>query len=94
MLHTRRDYAYGIQYDYFDHPNTVGWTRLGDSEHPESMAVVMGNGDAGTKWMNVGKPNTTYIDITTNLSTAVITNTDGWDDFACQGGSVSVWVPA
>jgi alpha-amylase len=93
LLHARHNYAYGIQYDYFDHPNTVGWTRLGDATHPDSMAVIMGNGDRGTKWMNVGKPNTTYIDITTTVATVVFTNADGWGEFCCQGGSVSVWVP-
>jgi alpha-amylase len=93
LLQARRDYAYGIQHDYFDHPNTVGWTRLGTQAHPDSMAVVMGNGDSGTKWMDVGKPNTTYIDITTTISTPIRTNADGWGDFSCQGGSVSVWVP-
>jgi alpha-amylase len=93
LLRARRDYAYGIQHDYFDHPNTVGWTRLGDDQHPQSMAVIMGNGNAGTKWMNVGKPDTIYIDITKAVSTSMITNTDGWGNFACEGGSVSVWVP-
>ena len=93
LLQARRDYAYGIQHDYFDHPNTVGWTRLGTQAHPKSMAVIMGNGDVGTKWMDVGKPNTTYIDITTAVSTPVLTNPDGWGNFSCQGGSVSVWVP-
>ena len=93
LLQARREYAYGKQYDYFDHPNTVGWTRLGTPEHPSSMAVVMGNGDAGTKWMETGKPNTTYTDITGAITMSVITNQDGWGDFCCKGGSVSVWVP-
>jgi alpha-amylase len=93
LLRARRDFAYGIQHDYFDHPNTVGWTRLGDEEHPESMAVIMGNGSAGTKWMNVGKPDTIYTDITEAVAAPVVTNADGWGDFACEGGSVSVWVP-
>ncbi len=93
LLRARRDFAYGIQHDYFDHPNTIGWTRLGDDEHPQSMAVIMGNGSAGTKWMNVGKPDTTYTDITKAIATPVATNTDGWGNFACEGGSVSVWVP-
>jgi alpha-amylase len=94
LLQARRDYAYGIQYDYFDHPNTVGWTRLGDLEHPDSLAVIMGNGDAGTKWMEVGKPDTTYIDLTQAVTNSVTTNADGWGEFLCQGGSVSVWIPA
>jgi alpha-amylase len=93
LLHARRHYAYGIQHDYFDHPNTIGWTRLGNREHPKSIAVIMGNGDAGSKWMDVGRPYTSYLDITANVTTSVRTNGDGWGEFRCQGKSVSVWVP-
>ncbi|AFY95212.1 alpha-amylase [Chamaesiphon minutus] len=94
LLHARREYAYGIQLDYFDHPNTVGWTRLGNPEHPASMAVLLGNGKPGSKWMNVGKPNTTYIDMTESVAIKIRTNADGWGEFVCNGGSVSVWIPA
>ncbi|MGD1856852.1 MAG: alpha-amylase [Leptolyngbyaceae cyanobacterium] len=93
FLHARHTYAYGKQYDYFDHPNTVGWTRLGDSEHPGGMAVVLTNGDQGQKWMETGQPNQTYIDITEHVDTPVTTNEEGWGDFSCMAGSVSVWVP-
>jgi alpha-amylase len=93
LLQARRNYAYGKQYDYFDHSNTIGWTRLGTPEHPASMAVVMTNGTVGTKWMEVGKPNTTYLDLTGAVTSSILTNQDGWGEFTCQGGSVSVWVP-
>jgi alpha-amylase len=33
MLHIRRNNAFGAQRDYFDHPNCIGWTREGDSDH-------------------------------------------------------------
>jgi alpha-amylase len=56
------------------------------------MAVVMGNGNGGTNWMKVGRPYTKYTDITNAVSTTIVTNADGWGDFACQGGSVSGWV--
>jgi alpha-amylase len=93
FLQARRDYAYGDQYDYFDHANTLGWTRLGDEEHPGGMAVVLTNGDNGRKWMEVGQPNRTYIDITGHISEPVTTNDEGWAEFHCLAGSVSVWVP-
>ncbi|PSF37217.1 alpha-amylase [Aphanothece hegewaldii CCALA 016] len=92
-LYARKTYAYGEQYDYFDHANTIAWTRLGDEEHPGGMAVVLSNGGDGTKWMEVGQPNQTYIDITEHISEPVTTNDEGWADFRCNGGSVSVWVP-
>ncbi|MBV9386447.1 MAG: alpha-amylase [Chroococcidiopsidaceae cyanobacterium CP_BM_ER_R8_30] len=93
FLYARQTYAYGEQYDYLDHANTLGWTRLGNDEHPGGMAVVLSNGDAGTKSMEVGQPNQTYIDITEHISEPIVTNNEGWGNFRCNGGSVSVWVP-
>jgi alpha-amylase len=92
FLHARQTFAYGEQQDYFDHPSTIGWTRLGDAEHPGGMAVVLSNGEGGSKWMNIGQPNCTYIDLTEHAQETVTTNDDGWADFHCNGGSVSVWI--
>lgn len=92
FLYARRHYAYGPQYDYFDHWNTIGWTRLGDEEHPKAMAVILSDGSEGSKWMEVGKPNTTFRDLTHHFKTSVQTNEHGWGEFRCCGGSVSVWV--
>ncbi|NJM46807.1 MAG: alpha-amylase [Alkalinema sp. RU_4_3] len=92
FLEARRDYAYGDQISYFDHPSAIGWTRLGDAQHPRAMAVVMANGDKGYKWMNVQRPKQAFIDITQHCPQTVTTNPDGWGRFPCNGGSVSVWV--
>jgi alpha-amylase len=92
LLFARKHYAYGDQYTYFDHPNTIGWTRLGDKDHPKAMAVLLSNGDNGNKWMEVGKRNTVFVDITEHIKEPVITNKDGWGEFHCLGGKVSVWV--
>ncbi len=92
FLQARQTYAYGEQHDYFDHPNTIGWTRLGDAEHPGGMAVILSNGENGSKWMNIGQPNCTYIDITEHVPDSIVTNDDGWAEFRCNGGSVSVWI--
>ncbi|MGB3767291.1 MAG: alpha-amylase [Phormidesmis sp.] len=93
FLDVRRRYGYGEQQDYFDHMNTVGWTRLGTEEHPGGMAVVMSNGEAGTKWMHVGQPNCVYVDATEHVSEPVTTDEAGWANFCCEAGSVSVWIP-
>ncbi len=93
FLEARSTYAFGDQYDYFDHANTLGWTRLGTEEQPGGMAVVLSNGDEGTKWMEVGQANRTYVDITDGIKDTVVTNDQGWADFRCNAGSVSVWVP-
>jgi alpha-amylase len=92
FLDVRKNFAYGEQLNYFDHPNTIGWTRLGDKNHPKAIAVVMSNGQDGSKWMEVRKSNTTFRDITGHISQKLVTNKDGWGEFSCKGGSVSVWV--
>jgi alpha-amylase len=92
FLRARRDYAWGPQYDYFDHWNRVGWTRLGDDAHPKAMAVLLSDGPEGTKWMEVGRPNARFVDLTEHVKEPVMTNEHGWGEFRCNGGSVSVWV--
>lgn len=92
FLHARQNYAYGNQYDYFDDQNIIGWTRLGNSEHPKAMAVLMSDGPAGSKWMEVGKRNAIFHDLTEHIKEPVHTNGDGWGEFRCNGGSVSVWL--
>jgi alpha-amylase len=93
FLHTRGKYAFGEQYDYFDHPNCIGWTRLGKKENPQGMAVLLSNGDDGVKYMETGTPETTYVDITNHITVPVTTNQDGWGEFRCKANSVSVWIP-
>ena len=92
FLHARTHYGHGPQIDYTDHWNRIGWTRLGDEQHPKAMAVLMSDGQEGSKWMDVARPNATFVDITEHVTTPVHTNQDGWGEFRCNGGSVSVWV--
>ncbi|NJK99652.1 MAG: alpha-amylase [Spirulinaceae cyanobacterium RM2_2_10] len=92
LLFARQHFAYGPQYDYIDHFNTIGWTRLGSAQHPYALAVLLSDGPAGHKWMEVGKPNTDFYDITGHIPEPIHTNAYGWAEFRCRGGSVSVWV--
>jgi alpha-amylase len=92
FLHARRHHAHGPQYDYFDHPNLVGWTRLGDESHPKAMAVLLSDGAEGAKWMEVGRPGARFFDLTEHVREPVLTNEHGWGEFRCKGGSVSVWL--
>lgn len=92
LLKARQHFAHGPQYDYFDHPNQVGWTRLGTEANPRAMAVMLSNGPGGGKWMEVDRPNTPFYDLTGHIPDTITTNGDGWGEFRCNGGSVSVWV--
>jgi alpha-amylase len=57
------------------------------------MAVLMSNGGDGWKWMTTGHPNIIYSDSTGHITIPVVTNNDGWGEFMCVGGKVSVWLP-
>ncbi len=52
----------------------------------------MTNSEAGNKWMNVFRPNAAFYDSTGHIQEIVYTNSDGWGNFPCPGGSVSVWL--
>ncbi|HEX4952403.1 MAG TPA: alpha-amylase [Thermoanaerobaculia bacterium] len=92
LLEARRNFAWGPQYSYLDHWDVIGWTRLGNAQHPRAMAVILSDGAGGKKWMEVGKANATFSDLTGNRGERVITNEWGWGEFAVNAGSVSVWV--
>ena len=95
LLLARTRYAYGVQHDYFDHGNTVGWTREGDDEHPGSgLAVLLTNGDEGEKRMYVGGrfAGKSFHDLTGNRDGEIHIEEDGNGLFTVNAGSVSVWV--
>ncbi|MBT2662100.1 alpha-amylase [Bacillus sp. ISL-45] len=95
ILTARKNYAYGVQHDYFDHWDIIGWTREGDGTRVKSgLATLITDGPGGSKWMNVGKQNAgeVWYDITGNRTNTVTINSDGWGQFYVNGGSVSVYV--
>ncbi len=95
LLLARKQFAYGEQHDYLDHPNCIGWTREGVEDKPNSgCAVVLSNGNEGYKTMYVGKhlADKIFIDFTGNRSEENTVNENGEAEFHCNGGSVSVWV--
>jgi alpha-amylase len=51
----------------------------------------MSNGGDGWKWMETGRVNAVYRDLTGHIKETVTTNEHGWAEFRCRGGSVSVW---
>ncbi|MDA3945031.1 MAG: alpha-amylase [Bacteroidetes bacterium] len=93
FLAVRKKFGFGEQHDYFDHPNCVGWTRMGNEASPHGIAVLLSNDADEIKQMSTGAPNTSYTDITEHIKETVNTNADGWGAFRCKAGSVSVWIP-
>jgi alpha-amylase len=93
LIGARRDHAFGMQRDYFDHANCIGWTREGDDKHT-GCAVVVSNGDAGEKTMEIGKryAGQSFTDLLGKHPEKVTIDENGWAKFFCAAGSVSVWV--
>ena len=87
LLMARKEYGFGLQKDYFDHPNVVGWTRS------SGMAVVISNGDDGWKDMALGTPGQVFVDLLGNRQEEVVIREDGFGTFLVRSHSVSVWVP-
>ena len=95
LMKLRKEKAYGVQHDYFDNPNYIGWTREGDENHLRSgLAVVITNRGAGEKRMYMGIQNAgnTYIDALGNCQEEVKISEDGFGTFKVSEKSVSVWV--
>ncbi|MEO6931152.1 MAG: alpha-amylase domain-containing protein, partial [Chitinophagaceae bacterium] len=95
LLEARQRFAHGDEYDYFDHPNCIGWTKAGVQEIPGSgCAVIISNGDDGFKTMSMGKnnANATFIDFLGNHPEEIVLNEDGAGNFQVPAGRVSVWI--
>lgn len=95
LTKTRRDASYGQQRDYFDHPNCIGWTREGEQDMPDSgLAVILSNGEEGTKNMEIGigHAGKVFVDALGNRQEEITINGEGWAEFSCAAGSVSVWI--
>jgi len=93
LLTARKQFAYGEQRDYFNHPNCIGWTREGNDQYT-GCAVLLSNGEEGNKTMEVGKQyaGKTFIDYLGRHPAEVIIDENGFAEFYVHGGSVSVWV--
>ena len=88
----RTNCTFGQCFERFDHWNTIGWSFSRSGHYDNSMAVVLGNGDYGRKWLSTHCPNTTYRDFTDSLNHEIRTNGDGWAEFECPEQSTSVWI--
>ncbi|CAD7809582.1 Cytoplasmic alpha-amylase [Chryseobacterium aquaeductus] len=94
MLIARKDNAYGLQRDYFEDANCLGWTREGDEEH-EGCAVTLSNKEAYNKPMEVGKryAGKRFADALKRFEEKVTIDENGWGNFPVPAGNVSVWIP-
>lgn len=95
LLYLRKNHAYGRQDGYLDHHTVIGFTRMGNEEHPEPMAVLLSNGDAGEKSMYVGKDHAgrEFYDYLGHHDHTVTVDEEGSAVFETKAGSISAWIP-
>ena len=77
----------GEEVDYFDHPNTIGFVRLGDPGHADSgLAVVISNGEDGEKNNVCGenRKGEVWHEITGSVKDTVAIDEEG-KAVSCQG---------
>ena len=68
-------------------------SRLGDEEHPHSIAVMISNGtQEGWKWMEVGRPGAAFVDFLGHRDERIVADDNGWACFTVNPESCSVWV--
>ncbi|WP_198511421.1 MULTISPECIES: alpha-amylase [Neisseria] len=93
LLYLRGHHAYGEQIDYLDDPNCIGWTRLGNEEHPDGLAAIISNSAEAEKRMHVGILNAskTFVDYLGHHDAEIQIDEKGWAVFPVRGGSISVW---
>ncbi len=95
MLKLRREKLYGVQHDYLDHPDLIGWTLEGDAEHPASgLAVLLTDGPGGSKRMYVGRHFAGSCFESLFDHKRVMVDQEGTAEFTVDGGSLSVWYPS
>ena len=95
LIQIRKEKSYGMQHDYLDNNNYIGWTQEGDEEHIKSgIAVVISTAGDGYKRMYVGNQNVReiYIDALGNCQEEITIEEDGCANFNVKEKSVSIWV--
>lgn len=94
MLKARKENVYGLQRDYFEDANCLGWTREGDG-HNKGCAVVLSNKDQYDKPMEVGKQYSgqNFYDLLGRFEHKITIDENGWGNFTVPAGNVSVWIP-
>mgnify|MGYP004465591431 FL=1 len=95
LIQIRKEKSYGMQHDYFDNNNYIGWTQEGDDKHIKSgIAVVISTAGDGYKRMHVGNQNAgeIYIDALDNCQEEITIEEDGCANFNVKEKSLSIWV--
>ena len=94
LLFLRKNYALGLQRDYFDDSSIIGWVR--DGLQKSGLVCLMSDSVGGCKTMYVGLQyaGTYWYDALGNYKAHIQIDGQGNGVFIVNGGSVSVYIQA
>lgn len=93
LMELRRRFAFGIQRDYLDDPDVIGWTREGDEHILSGAAVLLTYKDGGEKSMCVGASHAGEVwDCVLGDEGKVTIGEDGCATFGCGSGRLAVYI--
>jgi len=93
LLNIRQDNVCGVQRDYFDHPDCIGWTLEGN-EDLSGCAVVISNNGPGEKIMEIGTKYTGkfFCDALGIVNDHIEIDKNGCGKFSVSENGISVWI--
>lgn len=93
LMYIRKSYGHGEQIDYFHEDKLIGFTRMGDPEHPGRLAVLISTGEDNSMRMFVGEDQagTQYKDLTGARQDEVTIDEEGYGEFPVSGGDISCY---
>lgn len=93
LLEARKQFAYGKQVNYFDHPDCIAFVRTGDKNHSGCVIVISNNGER-YKEIDLGKEyaEAVFYDFLKQRIDTVVLDQNGKGIFKVNANSVSVWV--
>ncbi len=93
LLKVRKENVYGLQRDYFDSENCIGWTLDGDSDLHGCAVLISNNGDS-EKIMEIGKQYTgkQFHDVLGRVNEVVEIDENGCGKFSVYDKNVAVWL--
>lgn len=93
LLKVRKENVYGLQRDYFDSENCIGWTLDGDFDLHGCAVLISNNGDS-EKIMEIGKQYTgkQFHDVLGRVNEVVEIDENGCGKFSVYDKNVAVWL--
>lgn len=88
-LRLRGELGGAEQLDHFDHPNVIGWSRMGPGV---AAVVLMSNGDAGHARIPVAVPDGTTFAEVLGAVAGEVDVVAGAVEVSCPGRGVAIWV--